>query len=111
MANGPRIERDLELTDASVPTCPLSVGVPWPVDQRLLHLVDLVDADKLGPTSKLELAAALIQTAEADGLWLWDKVLRYRRATVGDAAFWIPGDEDPITFDARKPGRRRVGTP
>jgi hypothetical protein len=110
MATGPTIARVLKLRNASVPRCPLSVDVPWPVDERLLRLVELVDEDGLGPTSKRELAAALIQTTEPSGLWVWDKVLRFREATVGEAAFWIPGDEDPITFDGRKPGRRPVGS-
>jgi hypothetical protein len=106
MTSGPSLDRALNLTDRSVPGCLLNVDVPWPVDQRLIRLVDLVAAEKLGPTSKRELAAALIQTAEPEGLWLWDRVLRYRNGTVGEAAFWVPGDEDPITFDARKLGRR-----
>lgn len=106
MDSGPTIPRALDLTDSSVPSCPLSVDVPFPVDQRLMRLVDLVTADKLGPTSKRELAAALIQTAEQSGLELWSRVLSYRRATVGDAAFWLPEDLDPITFEARKQGRR-----
>jgi hypothetical protein len=110
MTSGPTIARTLELTDRSVTGCKLNVDVPWPVDQRLIRLVDLVAAEKLGPTSKRELAAALIQTAEPEGLWLWDRVLRYRNATVGDAAFWVPNHEDPITFDNRKLGRRPVGS-
>jgi hypothetical protein len=103
---GPTLLRELELLDKTVPTCPLNVDVPWPVDQRLIQLVDLVSADKLGPTSKRELAAALIQTAPESGLELWDRVLTYRRCTVGKAAFWLPDDSETITFDARKPGRR-----
>jgi hypothetical protein len=110
MTTGPTIARSLELPDRSVPTCSLTVDVPWPVDQRLLRLVGLIDSERLGPSSKSELAAALIQNAEPAGLWLWDRVLRYRRATVGDAAFWVPTDEDPIPFDGRKPGRRAVAS-
>jgi hypothetical protein len=106
MTSGPKIPRSLDLTDASVPTCPLNVDVPWPIDERLRRLVDLVADEKLGPTSKKELAAALIQAADETGLQLWDKVVRYRETTVGDAAFWLPEDEDLITFEGRKPGRR-----
>lgn len=105
MDPGPSISRTLDLTDTSVPACPLNVPVPWPIDQRLGRLARLVAEDKLGPTSKRELVAALIQTAEQSGLQLWDRILRYRRATVGDAAFWVPEDLDPITFDARARGR------
>jgi hypothetical protein len=106
MQSGPSILRALDLTDKSVPSCLLNVEVPWPVDQRLTQLVDLVAAEKLGPTTKRELAAALIQTAEESGLQLWDRVMTYRRAKVGDAAFWLPADLDPLTFEARKQGRR-----
>lgn len=106
MTPGPKIARDLDLTDTSVPTCPLSISVPWPVDERLQRLVEVVAADKLGPTSKKELAAALIQAAEPSSIWLFDKVMQYRHAKVGDAAFWLPGEEDPVTFEERKPGRR-----
>lgn len=106
MDSGPTIPRELDLTDKTVPTCPMSFDVPWPIDQRLTRLVDLVTADKLGPTSKRELAAALVQTAEESGLQLWDRVLTYRRASVGDAAFWLPEDLDPIAFEGRRPGRR-----
>jgi hypothetical protein len=106
MASGPSLLRSLHLTDRSVPVCPLNVQVPWPVDERLGRLVDLVTAEQLGPTSKKELAAALVMTAEESGLELWDRVLRYRRATVGDAAFWLPSDHDPIEFEERKRGRR-----
>jgi hypothetical protein len=67
-------------------------------------LAGLVNAEKLGPTSKRELAAALIQTADESGLQLWDKVVGYRRATVGDAAFWVPDTDDPIAFAGRKSG-------
>jgi hypothetical protein len=105
MAQGPTIARQLDLTDSSVPTCSLSVTVPWPVDQRLIKLVELVATTKLGPTSKRELAAALIQTADTSALQLWDKVLTYRRATVGDAAFWLPDVDDSVTFEPRMPGR------
>lgn len=82
------------------------MDVPWPVDQRLIKLVDLVHADKLGPTSKRELAAALVQTAPESGLELWDRILTFRKATVGDAAFWVADDVEVIEFDARKQGRR-----
>lgn len=105
MDDGPTIPRDLDLTDRSVPTCPLSVTVPWPIDERLKRLVDVVAADKLGPTSKKELAAALIQNAEPSAVWLFDKVMQYRHAQVGNAAFWLPDEQDPITFEPRKPGR------
>ena len=108
---GPTIGRDLKLRDPSVPTAPLSITVPYPVDERLLRLVDLVNEDDdFGSTSKLQLGAALIQAAEANPLWLWDKVVRYQRATVGEAAFWVPEGVDPITFEERKPGRRAVGS-
>lgn len=105
MSNGPAIARQLGLTDSSVPTCALNVAVPWPIDQRLIKLVELVATEKLGPTSKRELAAALIQAADESGLQLWDKVMRYRHATVGEAAFWLPEAGDPIEFAARIPGR------
>lgn len=105
---GPSLPRDLDLVDPAVPTCSLTIDLPWPVDERLARLVDRVAADKLGPTSKRELAAALIQTAPDSGLALWDNVLRYRQSTVGEAAFWLPADEDPLTFGERKPGRRRA---
>jgi len=105
MSQGPTIARHLDLRDSSVPDCSLNVKVPWPVDQRLIKLVDLVAADKLGPTTKRELAAALIQAADESGLQLWDKVLSYRHATVGDAAFWLPDADDPLTFAPRVPGR------
>ncbi len=108
MDNGPQIPRDLGVKDASVPWCPLNVDVPWPIDQRLAELVDLVHDDHLGPTSKRELAAALIQTAPLSGLELWDRVLSYRRSTVGDVAFWIPPDVEVIQFSARKQGRRPI---
>lgn len=104
---GPTLARDLRLRNRTVPMCPLNVDVPWPVDERLVRLVDLVHADSLGPTSKRELAAALIQTAEASGLAMWDRVMRFRNSTVGDAAFWVPEDETPVSFMARKPGRRK----
>jgi hypothetical protein len=82
-------------------------GVPWPTDERLRRLVELVEADDdFGDTSKPELVSALIQAAEPDAVWLWDRILRFKRATVGQAAFWVPDDEDPITFDPRPPGRR-----
>jgi hypothetical protein len=106
MNPGPTLARDLGLTDRTVPGCPLNVEVPWPVDERLGRLVDLIASDKLGPTSKRELAAALIQTADESGLQLWDKVVTYRRSTVGDAAFWLPRDQDPLTFESRRQGRR-----
>lgn len=106
MTPGPILSRELDLTDKSVSTCPLNVPLPWPVDERLARLVDLVAEERLGPTSKRELAAALIQTAEESGLQLWDRVLRYRRATVADAAFWLPNDLDPVQFEERKRGRR-----
>jgi hypothetical protein len=106
MTSGPTIPRALGLTDRSVPTCPLNIDVPWPVDQRLIQLVDLVAAEKLGPTSKRELAAALIQSADESGLQLWDRVVTYRRATVGDAAFWLPESSETLTFEGRKQGRR-----
>jgi hypothetical protein len=105
MTSGPTLSRSTELTDRSVPTCSLNVPVPWPVDQRLTQLVRLVTAEKLGPTAKHELVAALIQTADASGLQLLDKVLTYRRATVGQAVFWLPADQDPVTFEERKLGR------
>ena len=104
---GPTLVRSLDLTDKSVPTCPLNIDIPWPVDERLGRLVDLVAAEKLGPTSKRELVAALIQTADASGLQLWDKVLTYRRSTVGDAAFWLPASTDQLTFEDRRRGPRR----
>lgn len=105
MDSGPTTQRTLNLTDRSVPTCSLNVSVPWPVDERLSQLANLVNAEGLGPTSKRELAAALVQTADETALQLWERVLRYRRATVGDAAFWVPQDVDPIAFEARKRGR------
>jgi hypothetical protein len=103
---GPTLSRALDLTGPDVPKCSLNVQVPWPIDERLTRLVDLVAAEKLGPTSKWELAAALIQTAPEDGLALWDKALALRRATVGQATFWLPDDVDPVTFTERKRGRR-----
>lgn len=106
MADGPSIDRNLDLTDPNVPTCALTLTVRWPVDERLGQLAELVNTEKLGPTTKVELASALIQTAEPNPLWLFDKVMHYRRATVGDAAFWIPDEVDPVPFEARKPGRK-----
>ena len=106
MPDGPQVDRTLDLTDPTVPWCPLAVDVPWPIDERLQRLVDLVADEKLGPTSKREVAAALIQTAEESGLAIWDRVLRFRRAKVGDAAFWMPADEAIISFSARTPGRK-----
>jgi hypothetical protein len=105
MATGPSLPRSLRLKDANVPTCALNVRVPHPVDERLRRLADLVNATNVGPTSKKELAAALIQTAEETPLQLWDRVMRFRDATVGDAAFWLPETEDEITFEARERGR------
>lgn len=107
MDDGPTIQRSLDLTDVSVPAAQLNVPLPWPIDERLNRLVGLIAMDKLGPTTKRELTAALIQTAEPTALQLWERVLRYRRATVGDAAFWVPEAVDPIVFDARQRGRPR----
>jgi hypothetical protein len=106
MADGPTLDRTLKLQNASVPVCPLNVDVPWPVDERLIRLVDLVAEEDLGPTSKRELAAALVFTAEESALAIWDRILRFRRGTVGDAAFWVPDDQTTITFAERKAGRR-----
>jgi hypothetical protein len=107
MTDGPKLHRDLSLVERTVPMCPMNVDVPWPVDERLLRLVDLVHDESLGPTSKRELAAALIYAAPASGLEMWDRIVTYRRASVGDAAFWVPGDSDPtIAFAERKSGRR-----
>lgn len=106
MTPGPSLDRTLGLRAPSVPTCSLNVHVPWPVDERVGHLADLINAEGLGPVSKRELVAALIQTAEEAALPLWDRVLRYRRAAVGDAAFWAPEDQDPIDFEERKRGRK-----
>ena len=103
---GPRIDRSLLLQDSSVPTCSLNTEVPWPVDERLDRLVGLIAGDQLGPSSKRELAAALIQTAPESGLELWDRVLRFRRSTVGESAFWVPSDETMIAFSERKSGPR-----
>jgi hypothetical protein len=105
MEAGPELDRTLALRSPSVPTCALSLGVPWPIDERLRRLVDLVNADNLGPTSKRELAAALIQSAETDPLSLYSKVVSYRASTVGDAAFWMPNELDSIPFEGRRPGR------
>ena len=105
--NGPELSRSLRLTDAAVPTCSLNVEVPWPIDERLDRLVELIHAEDLGPSSKRELAAALVQTAPTSGLELWDRVLRLRRSTVGDTAFWLPDDTDVCGFRARRAGRRR----
>jgi hypothetical protein len=102
---GPTIPSHLELTDRSVPTCALNVPLPWPVDERVGRLAALIAAEKLGPIAKKELVAALIQTAEESGLQLWERVLRYRHATVADAAFWLPSDEAEMTFEERKRGR------
>jgi hypothetical protein len=109
MAEGPALSRALELTDPAVPRCSLNVHVPYPVDERLRRLAALVNAEKLGPTSKKELAAALIQTAEEDALPLWDRVLRFRNATVGNAAFWVPDTDDPVEFEGRERGRPGSG--
>jgi hypothetical protein len=97
--------RILELTDGSAPTCDLNIRLPRVIDERLARLVDLVAADKVGPTNKRELAAALIFAAEPGGLALWDKLLSYRRATVGDAAFWVPDDDDLVPLGRRRPSR------
>ena len=102
---GPQLARALSLTDSSVPTCSLNVDVPWPVDERLDRLVGLVLDEQLGPTSKRELAAALIHGAPNSGLELWDRVLTFRRATVGECAFWLPPDEETCVFRERRQGR------
>jgi len=52
--------RILELTHGSAPTCELNIRLPRVIDERLARLVDLVAAEKVGPTNKRELAAALI---------------------------------------------------
>jgi hypothetical protein len=105
MSEGPKLDRGLDLDSPGVPRCSLNLSVPWPIDQRLGKLVDLVHSRRLGPTSKRELAAALIQSAETDALALFAKVVEYRDSTVGDAAFWMPEELDPIPFEERKLGR------
>ncbi len=105
MARGPSLSRSIRLADATIPPCSLNIQVPWPVDERLRRLAELMNGEGLGPTSKKELGAALIQTAEETPLQLWDRVLKFRNATVGDAAFWLPASEDPIVLEARQRGR------
>lgn len=105
MSDGPSLDRELDLSDANVPRCPLTVDVPWPIDQRLRKLVDAVNDAKLGPTSKRELVGALIQGATPDPLDLFSRVVDYRNASVGDCAFWLPEHVDPVHFEGRKPGR------
>jgi hypothetical protein len=102
--DGPTLDSSLRLTEATVPTCSLNVELPWPVDERLGRLVDLVRDEGLGPTSKRELAAALLYAASPAGLQLWEAVVNYRRATVRDAAFWASKDDERVTFQPRKPG-------
>ena len=106
MDHGPTLLRSLLLRDSTVPRCSLGIAVPWPVDERLARLAQAVEAEHLGPTSKHELGAALVQTAPDTALELWDRVLTYRRSTVGDAAFWLPDDAEILEFSVRKPGRR-----
>jgi hypothetical protein len=82
-----------------------SITWPLPLDNLLDRLVEI--SDEFGqPTSRKELAAAIVFAAPRDGDDLAELLLAYRRAQVSDIAPEGVAAENVIDFEVRRPGPR-----
>lgn len=82
-----------------------SITWPLPLDNLLDRLVET--SDEFGqPTSRKELAAAVLFAAPRDGEALAELLLAYRRAHVADVAPGGSAADNVIDFEVRRPGPR-----
>ena len=79
-----------------------SMALPTPVHHRLDELVQLAGAAN---TNRAEIVAMLIAEAVRDTEDLEQRVLRYRKLTVGDVM--APTEGDDVVIDLHGPGRRK----
>lgn len=83
----------------------IGLQVPAPISKRLDLLVERAEAAGLRVYRK-DLIAALILAAPESSNDLMDLLVRYRRATAGDAAVDSHATADVLSLDRARPGRR-----
>lgn len=103
------VERELSVAgDTRLVRCEqkgAAIAWPIPLDNFLDGLVDACD-DVGQPTSRKELAAAILFAASRDGEELSQLLLNYRRAFVADVAPAEAQGENVIPFQVKRPGPR-----